>query len=228
MTETSPPCWRMSRATTSQASALRLDITTLAPSRAIASALARPMPRLEPVTIATLPSRPNGDAVASARLSSVMALPIGLREIFAQLLLGDRLTVDLVGTVGKTQHSGACIGISQMKILADAAAAADLDGAIDDPLSHVGSHHFDHGNLGTGGLVADRVHHVGGVQRQEARLIDLDAGFREPMVRHPVVRDSAAERAAADGALAHGFQGTLGDADQPHAMMDAAGAEPPL
>src|SRR5712671_5110715 len=193
MTQASPPCWRMSRATASQASALRLDITTLAPSRAIASALARPMPRLEPVTTATLPSRLNGDAVSWARLSSVMALPIGLREIFAQLLLGDRLAVDLVGTVGKTQHPGACIGISQMKILADPGAAADLDGAIDDPLSHVGGHHLDHGNLGPCGLVADRVHHVGGVQRQEARLVDLDAGLRDPMVRYTVVRDGAAE-----------------------------------
>src|SRR5262249_56355012 len=112
MTEASPPCWRMSRATASQASALRLDITTLAPRRAIASALARPMPRLEPVTIATLPSRANGDAVAWARSSSVMALPIGLRKIFAQLLLGHRLAVDLVRTVGKTQPPGARIGIS--------------------------------------------------------------------------------------------------------------------
>src|SRR5207247_1135777 len=131
MTEASPPCWRISRATTSQASALRLDITTLAPSRAIASALARPMPRLEPVTIATLPSRPNGDAAVWALPSSVMALPIGLREIFAQLLLGDGLAMDLVGAVGKTQHPGARVGISQMKILADAGAAADLDGPID-------------------------------------------------------------------------------------------------
>src|SRR5215470_1575835 len=130
MTEASPPCWRMSCATASQTSALRLEITTVAPSRAIASALARPMPRLEPVTIATLPSRANGDAVACARPSSVMALPIGLREIFAQLLLGHGLAVDLVGTVGKAQDAGARVGVSEVKILADAAAAADLDGAV--------------------------------------------------------------------------------------------------
>src|SRR5258707_11867862 len=228
MTQAPPPCWRMSCATASQASALRLDITTLAPSRAIASALARPMPRLEPVTIAALPSRVNGDPVAWTRRSGVMALPIGLREIFAQLLFGNSLAVDLVGAVGKTQHPRTRVGVSEVKILADAAAAADLDGAVDDFLGHIGGHHLDHGNLGPCGLVARRVHHVGGVQRQEARLVDLDAGLRDPVARHPVVRDGAAEGAAADGALAHFFQRALGDADQPHAMMDAARAEPAL
>ena len=43
-----------------QASALRLEITTLAPSFAISSAEERPMPRLEPVTTATRPVRSNG------------------------------------------------------------------------------------------------------------------------------------------------------------------------
>src|SRR5262249_3629103 len=157
----SPPSWRMSRATASQASAFRLDITTLAPSRAIASALARPMPRLEPVTIATLPPRSNGDAAAWASPSRVMALPIGVVGIFPQLLLGHRLAVDLVRPVGETQHAGACVGVGQVEILADPRAATDLDGAVDDLLGHVRGHHLDHGDLGAGGLVADGVHHMG-------------------------------------------------------------------
>src|SRR5271170_4410816 len=60
MTWASPPDLRMPSATTSQASALRLEITTLAPSFAKSSAEARPMPRLDPVTTATLPVRSNG------------------------------------------------------------------------------------------------------------------------------------------------------------------------
>jgi hypothetical protein len=60
ITWASPPALRMPSATISQASALRLEITTLAPSRAKSSAEARPMPRLEPVTTATLPVRSNG------------------------------------------------------------------------------------------------------------------------------------------------------------------------
>src|SRR6202795_4002154 len=60
MTWASPPDLLMPSATTSQASALRLEITTLAPSFASNSAEERPMPRLEPVMTATLPVRSNG------------------------------------------------------------------------------------------------------------------------------------------------------------------------
>ena len=56
--------WRSNSVrTASQASALRLETTTLAPARAIASAIDLPMPRVEPVTKATLPCRSNGDGV---------------------------------------------------------------------------------------------------------------------------------------------------------------------
>src|ERR1700761_348013 len=60
MTWASPPDLMMPSATASQASALRLEITTLAPSFARSSADERPMPRLEPVMTATLPVRSNG------------------------------------------------------------------------------------------------------------------------------------------------------------------------
>ena len=68
MTVASPPLFLMPAATSSQASALRLDTTTLAPSVAQCSAIERPMPRLEPVTMATLFSSPNGDGMAFLRL----------------------------------------------------------------------------------------------------------------------------------------------------------------
>src|ERR1700737_1362009 len=60
MTWASPPASLMPSATASQASRLRLEITTLAPSFASSSAEERPMPRLEPVMTATLPVRSNG------------------------------------------------------------------------------------------------------------------------------------------------------------------------
>src|ERR1700709_1206522 len=60
ITWASPPALRMPSAAASQASPLRLEITTLAPSFASSSAEDRPMPRLEPVTTATLPVRSNG------------------------------------------------------------------------------------------------------------------------------------------------------------------------
>src|SRR3954453_12194747 len=55
----SPPVAQIAAATSSHGSWLRDEITTLAPAWAKASAIARPMPRDEPVTIATFPVRSN-------------------------------------------------------------------------------------------------------------------------------------------------------------------------
>src|SRR6476646_4959268 len=60
MTWASPPAFLMPSATSWQASALRLETTTFAPSLASRSAEERPMPRLEPVMTATFPVRSNG------------------------------------------------------------------------------------------------------------------------------------------------------------------------
>ena len=58
-----PAPWRalIAAATSSQAAALREETTTFAPCSASRSTMARPMPREEPVTTATLPVRSNSD-----------------------------------------------------------------------------------------------------------------------------------------------------------------------
>src|ERR1700704_3385805 len=55
----SHPSLLIACATSAHLSALRLEITTFAPARAIASAIARPMPLVEPVITATFPVRSN-------------------------------------------------------------------------------------------------------------------------------------------------------------------------
>src|ERR1044072_5158437 len=77
ITVASPPSFLMLAATSSQASALRLELTTLARSDAHHSAIARPMPRLEPVMIATLLSSRNGEAMAFSPFSERMMHEIG-------------------------------------------------------------------------------------------------------------------------------------------------------
>ena len=60
------PCLASIACTTSrQAGSLREDTTTRAPCSAMRSAMARPMPRDEPVMTATLPSRLNNDMSVS-------------------------------------------------------------------------------------------------------------------------------------------------------------------
>src|SRR5215213_7362260 len=92
MTWASPPAFLMPEATSSQASALRLEIATLAPSLASSSADDRPMPRLEPVMTATRPLRSNGvDCMGHIPLLSLVALfrhgPAKAQRVFRATLL---------------------------------------------------------------------------------------------------------------------------------------------
>ena len=66
MTTAWPLARRIASATSSQASALRLETTTLAPCAAIVSAMERPMPRLDPVMTATWPVRSKGFCMTPA------------------------------------------------------------------------------------------------------------------------------------------------------------------
>src|SRR4051812_6079153 len=67
----SPPAASIWATAVLQASALRPEITTFAPCSARPLALARPRPRLEPVTMATLPWRSNKEEVIGQNLNDV-------------------------------------------------------------------------------------------------------------------------------------------------------------
>ena len=69
------------------------------------------------------------------------------------------------------------IGIREREIVRHTAAAMGLNGPVDDLAGHVGRHHLDHGNFGLGHFISDRVHHVGGAQREQTRLVDHAARF---------------------------------------------------
>src|SRR5471030_2825441 len=76
-------------ATASQALALRDEIATLAPCSANRSAIALPMPLVEPVTIATLPLRSNSSPVfGRASVATDMAAPLNARLSWPMLVDG--------------------------------------------------------------------------------------------------------------------------------------------
>src|SRR3712207_7172389 len=52
-------------------------------------------------------------------------------------------------------------------------------------------------------LVAHRVHHVGGVESQQARLLDLYPGVGDPLHDHALLGQGLAERLALFDPLAH-------------------------
>ena len=45
-------------------------------------------------------------------------------------------------------------------------------------------------------LVADLVHHVGGLEREQAAHVDVDAGFGDALLPHRMLGDLLAERLA--------------------------------
>src|SRR5476649_2935328 len=103
MTLAMPPLARMPAATGSHASALRLEITSLAPRPAMVSAIERPMPRLEPVTIATLPVRSNGVDMVSLLLLNELPGAIGQGDAARADLAG--LGVGCVAGLGARQYA---------------------------------------------------------------------------------------------------------------------------
>ena len=108
------------------------------------------------------------------------------------------------------------------------AAAVSLDRAVDDAQRDVRRDDLDHRDLGAGLLVADRVHHVGGLEGQEAGLIDLDPRVGDPLADHPLLGQRLAEGDPPLDAPDQRLQGALGHPDRAHAVVDPPRAEPTL
>jgi hypothetical protein len=75
---------------------------------------------------------------------------------------------------------------------------------------------------------ADGVHQPCGLEDEQADHLELDPRLGDPVADVGVLRDRLAERLALVGAGAHELERPLGDADRPHAVVDAPGAEPGL
>src|SRR5262245_14608462 len=102
---------------------LRLAMTTFAPASAKCRAIALPMPRPPPVTIATLPCN---------EMETLMEFYSRLRSLmFSQLQFGDRFQVHFVGPVGQTKRARHRPSGGQAKIGAHAGPAVGLDRAVD-------------------------------------------------------------------------------------------------
>src|SRR6185312_7619435 len=148
--------------------------------------------------------------------------------ILAQFQPTDLVAMYLVGSIGETQRPRMSIGAGEAEIVRHAAGAVNLNRPVDDLAQHVRRRDLDHRDLGARALVADRVHEIGRLQRQQPALLDGDARLRDALQRHRLFRDRLAERDARLGALAHFLERVFRLADGAHAVMDASGAEPPL
>src|SRR5690349_21020860 len=95
----------------------------------------------------------------------------------SQFELGDLIAMNLVGAVEQAQPAitGKLSGLAEVG--GDRGCTVGLDRPVDHLAQHPGSGDLDHGDFPTHALASDSVDLFCGVQRQEPRLIDHDAGF---------------------------------------------------
>src|SRR5262245_11346076 len=199
---------------------LRLAITTFAPASAKCRAIALPMPRPPPVTIATLPCN---------EIETLMEFYSRLRSVmFFQFEFGDRLQVHFVGSVGQSQRARHRPRGSETKIGTHAGPTVRLDRSIDDPQRHVRRYDLDHGDFGSRLFVADRVHELRGLEREQSGLFNLDPRMGNVGANRPLLREWFAECHARQNPFARGFQRPLGQANQAHAVMNPSWSKPTL
>mmetsp|Transcript_33357 Transcript_33357/g.99573 ORF Transcript_33357/g.99573 Transcript_33357/m.99573 type:complete len:619 (-) Transcript_33357:565-2421(-) len=113
-------------------------------------------------------------------------------------------------------------------ILTDSRAAVHLYRAIEHGQRHPRRRNLDHRDLLHRSPVAECVHHVRRLQRQQPHLLELDAAPRDRLLRRAVPRQELPKGAPRLGAGAQRREGALGDTDAPHAVVYASRAEPRL
>ena len=124
--------------------------------------------------------------------------------------LRDRLAVHFVRAVGEPERARVRPGRGEEEVVADAGRAVRLDGAVDDAQRHVRRDDLDHRDLGARGLVADGVHHVRRLQRQQPRLLDLHARLGDVGADRALLGERLAEGDPRLHPPAHRFERALG------------------
>ena len=100
----------------------------------------------------------------------------------------------------------------ESRIAAHPECTVRLNGAIEHPKRGVRHYDFDHRNLGPGLLVADRVHPVRSVERQEPRLVDIHARICDIAPQSTLLGERGAESPARQASAAQELEGALGGA----------------
>src|SRR5689334_7747877 len=238
------------------AASSRSRTATAIPSSASLRAVAAPMPRAEPVTIAILSvigllllsgNRPRARVGAAELTAFVLSLNFyarGFRRLVAlvplslslspltrglpQLAAGQGPLVHLVRAVGEPERAGAGPQVGQREVLADPAAAVGLDRLVDHPLGHPRRDDLDRLDLAVRPLVPDGVHQPRRLEHEQPRLLDAHPRLGDPVLDDALLGQGLAEGDPAGGTAAHQLKSALGRADLAHAVVDAAGAEPGL
>src|SRR6476619_6851967 len=131
-----------------------------------------------------------------------------LRDVTTTLApaAGDGVLVHLVGPVGQPQGAQVGGGHGEWEVVGDPGAAVHLDGAVDNLQRDVGGGDLDGRDLGLRLLIADRVHHVGGLEGEQPDHLNVDARLGNPVLDVGIVGDWLAAGDPRLGAFAHQLQ----------------------
>ena len=103
----------------------------------------------------------------------------------------------LVRPVADPQQPSPGQRLMDRRIVRAAHRAEHLHGAVGDPLQHRGHRDLDQRHIAPGAVMAGLVEPPGAAIAEQPRLLELDAGFRDPALHGVVLNDGAAERASA-------------------------------
>jgi hypothetical protein len=104
------------------------------------------------------------------------------------------------------------------------AAAVQLDRSINHIRGHPRGYDLDRRDLLASRLLADRVHHPGGLQDEQASLLDRHPRLGDPILNDALSRELLAECHARDRAGTHQLERPLGKTDRAHAVVADIGA----
>src|SRR5215471_2280939 len=136
--------------------------------------------------------------------------------------------MNFVRAVGDPQGSRASPGMSKQEIIGHARSAVRLNRTVNHPERHIRGDHLDHRNLGASYLITHGVHHVGCLQCEESRLLNLHSRHSDVGHDGPLFGQWFPEGYSGLHPLAHCFERSLGDPYKPHAVVNATRAEPAL
>src|SRR5438067_9293837 len=213
-----------SRATASQASSLRLAMMTSAPARAKPSTIARPRPRLPPVTRATLPSS-TGDRSAIVIEAALVQLAAARGRRRAVLLVrtqqvaADGPAMHFVRAVDEALRADARVPAGERRVFAVAERAVELDRGVDDLVHHVRQEDL------RDRVLLPQVHallrFVGDVQEHQPRHVQLARAIGEHPLHALALGERLAEGRALEDALRRHVERPLRHRDVVHAVTQA-------
>src|SRR5205814_10157582 len=105
--------------------------------------------------------------------------------------------MDLIRSIGNAKRPSPGEQRGRTGFAVETAGTERMDRIVDDRERGAWRHDLDHRYFQPGDLVADLVHHIGGLERQQPGRFDIDARVGDPLLPQRMLDQALAECAAA-------------------------------